>query len=58
MDKVDRYIRQVQHFPPAPAVVKQLLELFDDINCDTERLAELIGYDPSLTAEVTLKIPA
>jgi putative nucleotidyltransferase with HDIG domain len=52
MDKVDRYIEQVQHFPPAPAVMTQLLELFGDINRDADRLAELISYDPSLTGEV------
>jgi putative nucleotidyltransferase with HDIG domain len=52
MDKVDRYIEQVQHFPPAPAVLTQLMELFGDINRDAERLAELIGYDPSLTGEI------
>jgi putative nucleotidyltransferase with HDIG domain len=52
MDKVDRYIERVQHLPPAPSVVTQLHGLFADPNRDSERLAELIGYDPSLTAEV------
>jgi putative nucleotidyltransferase with HDIG domain len=52
MDKVDRYIEQVPHFPPAPAVVTQLLGLFGDTNRDADRLAELISYDPSLTGEV------
>jgi putative nucleotidyltransferase with HDIG domain len=52
MDKVDRYIERVQHLPPAPRVVAQLLALSRDPNRDAERLAELIGYDPSLAAEV------
>jgi putative nucleotidyltransferase with HDIG domain len=52
MDKVDRYIERVQHLPAAPPVVAQLHGLFADPNRDTERLAELISYDPSLTAEV------
>jgi putative nucleotidyltransferase with HDIG domain len=52
MDKVDRYIERVQHLPPAPAVLPELQALFTDPNRDTEHLAELIGCDPSLTAEV------
>jgi putative nucleotidyltransferase with HDIG domain len=52
MDKADRYIEHVPHFPPAPAVLTQLLDLFGDNNQDADRLAELISYDPALTGEV------
>jgi HD-like signal output (HDOD) protein len=52
MDIFDRYLERVKHLPPAPAVLPQLRALLGDPNRDTELLAELISYDPSLTAEV------
>ena len=52
MSKMDEYIDRVRHLPPAPAVVGQLLGLLSDPNRNLERIVELIGYDPSLTAEV------
>ena len=52
MDKVDRYIEHVQHLPPASAVLARLAALSGDPNRDIDRIAELIIYDPSLTAEI------
>jgi putative nucleotidyltransferase with HDIG domain len=52
MDSADRLIDRVQHLPPAPTVVTELLKLFGDPNRNVDRIVELIGYDPSLTAEV------
>jgi putative nucleotidyltransferase with HDIG domain len=52
MDKFDLYIERVKHLPPAPAIATQIRSLAGDPNRDTDRLAELISYDPSLTAEV------
>jgi putative nucleotidyltransferase with HDIG domain len=53
-DMLDRYIDRVQHLPPAPTVAVQLLNLFGDPNRDVDRIVELVGLDPSLTA-ATLK---
>lgn len=54
MDSIDRYINGVQNLPPAPTVAVQLLDLFSDPNRDIDRIVELVGHDPALTAE-TLK---
>ncbi|HVY70291.1 MAG TPA: HDOD domain-containing protein [Verrucomicrobiae bacterium] len=52
MDKADQYIDRVKDLPPAPTVATQLLGLFGDPDRDVDRIVELIGHDPSLTAEV------
>jgi len=49
---MDEYIERVRHLPPAPTVVGQLLGLLSDPNRNIDRIVEMIGYDPSLTAEV------
>jgi putative nucleotidyltransferase with HDIG domain len=52
MDKTDEYIGRVKHLPPAPTAATELLDLFNDPNRDIDRVVDLIGLDPSLTAEV------
>jgi putative nucleotidyltransferase with HDIG domain len=52
MDKLDQYIERVQHLPPASPVVALLPGVLSDPNRDSDRLAELIRHDPSLTAEL------
>jgi len=54
MDKINRYIDNIRHLPPAPTVAVQLLNLFSDPNRDVDRIVELVNVDPSLTA-ATLK---
>jgi putative nucleotidyltransferase with HDIG domain len=54
MESIDHYINRVQNLPPAPTVAVQLLDLFSDPNRDIDRIVELVGLDPALTAE-TLK---
>ena len=49
---LDRYLESVPSLPPAPLVATQLLSLFSDEERDVDRIVELIGLDPSLTAEV------
>jgi putative nucleotidyltransferase with HDIG domain len=52
VEALDRYLEQVQGLPPAPVVATQLLSLFSEADRDIDRIVELIGLDPSLTAEV------
>lgn len=52
MSRADTYIDQVPQLPPAPTVVVELLGLLTDPDRDLDRIVELIGHDPSLTAEV------
>ena len=51
-DALDRYIGHVRSLPPAPVIATQLLALFGEADRDIDRIVELIGLDPSLTAEV------
>jgi putative nucleotidyltransferase with HDIG domain len=52
MDNTDHFIDRVQHLPPAPTIITELLALFSDPNRNVDRIVELISLDPSLTAEV------
>ena len=51
-EALDRYIDAVPTLPPAPLIATQLLGLFSEEDRDVDRIVELIGLDPSLTAEV------
>jgi len=42
----------VQHLPPAPTVLVELLDLFKDEDRDLDRAIELINHDPALTSEI------
>lgn len=48
----DRYIDRVKDLPPAPTIATELLGLFEDPNCDLDRMVNLISHDPALTARV------
>jgi putative nucleotidyltransferase with HDIG domain len=52
MDRIDQYLSRVDHLPPAPTLVVELLDLFKQPDRDLDRVVELIAHDPSLTAEV------
>jgi putative nucleotidyltransferase with HDIG domain len=52
IEMLDRYIGQVRSLPPAPVIATQLLSLFSEADRDIDRIVQLIGLDPSLTAEV------
>jgi len=54
MPSLDHYIDRVKHLPPTPIVAVQLLDLFANPDRDIDRIVELVGHDPALTAE-TLK---
>lgn len=52
MNQADHYIDRVQHLPPAPRIITQLLGLFHDPDGEIDRVVELISHDPGLTAEM------
>ena len=52
ISKLDEYINRVQHFPPAPQILAQLLLLLGKPDIDSGRMVDLIAYDPGLTAKL------
>ncbi len=51
-DKLDTYIDQVRHLPPAPTLLLKMMELLKEPDRDIDQVVKAISYDPSLTAEV------
>lgn len=49
---LDRFIDQVEHLPPAPRILPQLLTLLNQPDIDSTRVVNLLTYDPGLTANV------
>lgn len=52
MKELDDFINKVKHLPPAPRVLPELLALLKKDDVDTDRVVQVIAYDPSLTAAV------
>lgn len=52
MKKVDEYIDQAQHLPPAPRILPQLMQLLGQSDVGSREVIDLIVYDPALTASV------
>ncbi|HVM60255.1 MAG TPA: HDOD domain-containing protein [Verrucomicrobiae bacterium] len=52
LSRIDSYIAKADHLPPAPTVQTQLLKLLGDPNADGAEIANILAYDPSLTANV------
>jgi putative nucleotidyltransferase with HDIG domain len=50
MQELDDYINRVQHLPPAPKILPQLLALLSRYDVETSQVTDLMMYDPSLTA--------
>ena len=50
MQELDDYINRVQHLPPAPKILPQLLALLSRDNIDASQVVDLMMYDPALTA--------
>ena len=48
----DQFIDSIKSLPPAPRILPELLALLADPDTDGERVAQLIKYDPALTAKV------
>jgi putative nucleotidyltransferase with HDIG domain len=49
---VREYLDRVTSLPPAPLLLTKLLTLFREQSYDLDQVVELIGYEPSLTAQL------
>ena len=49
---LDDFVSKAQHLVPAPHVLPQLLSLLNRPDINTNKIVELISYDPALTANV------
>ncbi len=52
MTAIQVLIKEIKNLKPIPAVVHPLLEAVDDPNAGMEEIAEIIQYDPAITASV------
>jgi len=52
MQELDEYIDKVTSLPPAPRILPELLPLLRKDDVDSERVVELIAFDPAITASV------
>jgi len=52
MSRLAEIISLIQHIPPFPKVAIRVLELLKDPDVEADQLAEIIQYDPSITANV------
>ncbi len=50
MQELDDFINRVQHLPPAPKILPQLLSLLGREDVSAGHVVDLMMYDPSLTA--------
>lgn len=50
MQELDDYINRVEHLPPAPKILPQLLSLLNRDDVEASQVVDLMMYDPSLTA--------
>jgi putative nucleotidyltransferase with HDIG domain len=50
MQELDHYIDRVQHLPPAPKILPQLLSLLNRVDVEASQVVDLMMYDPALTA--------
>jgi putative nucleotidyltransferase with HDIG domain len=50
MQELDDYINRVQHLPPAPKILPQLLALLSRDDIEASQVVDLMMYDPGLTA--------
>lgn len=48
----DRVLRNLSELPPMPQIVFKALEIIDDSNSDTKRVANLIETDPAIATKV------
>ena len=51
-DRLDSYLAGVKHLPPAPTLMIQLIELFQQSDRDMDEVIALMRQNPPLTAEI------
>lgn len=52
---MDGYLDTVENLPPTPALLVQLIELFQQPDRDVDEVVKLMSQDPALTADVLRK---
>lgn len=52
MPAIDDFLSRVKHLPPAPRILPELLQLLRRSDVDSDKVVNLIRYDPALTAGV------
>jgi putative nucleotidyltransferase with HDIG domain len=52
MQNIDEYLDGIDHLPPAPRVLPELLALLRQEDIDSARVVELISLDPAITASI------
>ncbi len=52
MQELDNYLNRLQHLPPAPKVLPELTRLLNSEDTNSERVVQLVQYEPALTASI------
>ncbi len=52
MSAIQELIKEIKNLKPVPAVVNQILEVVDNPDSSMAQIAEIIQYDPAVTASV------
>lgn len=52
MKSVEKLAKEIKNLKPFPKIAQQLLSLIEDPNSSSEEIAELILYDPAITANI------
>src|SRR5580698_657224 len=51
-EELDAYLNNIEHLPPAPTLMVQLIELFRKPDADVDEIVVLLKRDPALSLEV------
>lgn len=52
MKSVEKLAKEIKNLKPFPKIAQQILSLIEDPNSSSEEIAELILYDPAITANI------
>ncbi len=52
MSTIKELIKEIKNLKPIPAIVNQIIKAIDDPNCSASDIADIIKFDPSVTANL------
>ena len=52
MSVIQELVKEIKNLKPIPAVVNRILEVVDEPDYSMAQIAEIIQYDPAITASV------
>jgi len=52
MNAIQELVKEIKNLKPIPAVINQILEVVDQPDSSMSRIADIIQYDPAITASV------